>query len=507
MFRLLLVAFLVSAHAVAAAADFRFSPAPGPLKVGFRVIQQYDQARVYQRSRNPVTAEPVTGERARPLQTLVWYPAGAGGAPLLYRDYVATVATEEDFGRGADEARRATDTLIDELAAGLRGDQLRREMEQPVRALRDAPEQPGSFPVVIYAPSHGASAIENADLCEFLASHGYVVIASPSMGPRSRAMTPDLEGAEAQAADIAFLVGYAHTLAQADMGRIAVVGFSWGGLANVLAAARDDRIRALVSLEGSLRAAAEYVNGGPRAAKYVTAERLGVPLLYVGRRSEAGLPNLLVRMRHADIYAAAMQPMRHMDFSSWSLRVAPDAAFQDHGREDAALAYGWVARYVQRFLDARLKDDGEARVFLAARPEANGVPRKLMNFDVRRSSGPPPTMDTFLEQLGRRGFEHIDAIYDQLHASNPELSFDPLETHDWGLRLLRERRPRDALQVFKLGVRLYPDRFGFLYDGLGQACEAMGDPASAVAHYRHALELEAGPARAHARERLEALAH
>jgi dienelactone hydrolase len=48
-------------------------------------------------------------------------------------------------------------------------------------------------------------------------------------------------------------IGQAHAMPQADLSRIAVAGFSWGGLANVLAAARDDRIRALVSLDGSVR--------------------------------------------------------------------------------------------------------------------------------------------------------------------------------------------------------------------------------------------------------------
>jgi predicted TPR repeat methyltransferase len=57
--------------------------------------------------------------------------------------------------------------------------------------------------------------------------------------------------------------------------------------------------------------------------------------------------------------------------------------------------------------------------------------------------------------------------------------------------------------VFALGVHLYPDRFDFLYDGLGQANEAAGEREAAIAHYQHALELE--PEQAHARARLEAL--
>jgi tetratricopeptide (TPR) repeat protein len=450
----------------------------GPYRVGFHVRQQYDRARVYQHPRNPVTAQATSGDRSRPLQTLIWYPAIGTGGAMIYRDYVTTVATEEEFSRMPDQVRRATDALVDP-----RGPQVQRELLSPVRALRDAPERPGKFPVVIYAPSNSAYAIENADLCEYLASHGYIVIATPSLGPRAHAMTADLEGAEAQAADIGFLVGYAHTLPQADAHRIAVVGHSWGSLASVLAAARDDRIRALVTLDGSLRAANDYVNGGPRAARYVTPERLGIPLLYMTRLQDEG-PS-------------------HLDFSSWAQHMAPDAAFAGRSRAQVAQTYGAMARMVERFLDARVKNDATARRQLDDALAANRPPPGFVSFALRRAAGAPPTLDTFLEQLGQQGFDHIAAIYDRLHAQNPDLALDPLQTHDWGMKLLREHRPADAMQVFRLGVKLYPERFDFLYDGLGQAYEAAGERDAAIANYRQALALE--PGQLHARERLGAL--
>jgi len=479
--------------------------APGPYRVGFHVRQQYDRARVYLRPRNPVTAQATSADRARPLQTLIWYPAnGTAGGAMTYRDYAATIATEEEFSRTPDQVRRATDLLAD--AGGIiREGALR----GAVRALRDAPERPGKFPVVIYAPGHSAYAIENADLCEYLASHGYIVIATPSLGPRGHAMTADLDGAEAQAADIGFIVGYAHTLAQADTGRIAVVGYSWGSLAGVLAAARDDRIRALVSLDGSLRSAFEYVNGGPRAAPYVTPESIGIPMLHMtrlqgpGQEQAAVGADLLARMRYADIYLATLDTAHHTDFSSWSLRVAPDTAFTNRTRAQAVQAYAAMARTVERFLDARLKNDAPARRQLEADLAANRPPPGLVSFAMRRAAGAPPSLDTFLEQIGQQGFERIGSIYDRLRAQNPDLALDPLQAHDWGMGLLRERRPADALHVFRLGVRLYPERFDFLYDGLGQAYEAAGEREAAIANYRRALALE--PAQAHARARLGAL--
>src|SRR4051812_6543510 len=72
-----LVSVSIGATAAPAFADLQ----PGPLAVGWKVIQQYDYARTYQGLIDPVSGEPTHGERARPIQTQVWYPARKGGAP------------------------------------------------------------------------------------------------------------------------------------------------------------------------------------------------------------------------------------------------------------------------------------------------------------------------------------------------------------------------------------------------------------------------------------------
>ena len=61
--------------------------------------------------------------------------------------------------------------------------------------------------------------------------------------------TSDLAGINAQAGDISFMIGYAQTLPNTDRWAVAVAGFSWGGISNLFAAARDNRIRDLVTLD------------------------------------------------------------------------------------------------------------------------------------------------------------------------------------------------------------------------------------------------------------------
>ena len=123
---------------------------------------------------------------------------------------------------------------------------LKTSFDIPLWAVRDAQPTKGRYPILIYAPSDSSVSWENADLCEYLASHGYVVLASPSMGVSTRDMTDDLDGINAQARDISFLITYAKSLPDTDLSEVAVVSWSWGGDSSLFAAARDPRIDALV---------------------------------------------------------------------------------------------------------------------------------------------------------------------------------------------------------------------------------------------------------------------
>jgi hypothetical protein len=140
---------------------FQFLEKPGPHAVGLKVVEQFDYSRTFR----PTTDElgkPINGERARPLQTLIWYPAQeSSGKPMTVEDYGDLLVTEISFGRPHPWA-----VLEQWLEA------MKPTLKDSMWAVRDAPLLAGRFPVVIYAPSLSAMSWENADLCEYLASHG-----------------------------------------------------------------------------------------------------------------------------------------------------------------------------------------------------------------------------------------------------------------------------------------------------------------------------------------------
>ena len=490
--------FLSCACASAGATShYKFSNPPGMYSVGLQVVQQYD----YTRSSRPAidldTGAVRKGELARPIQTLVWYPAKSGGTSVTYGDYLRAAATQSDFSLSEAQVTRAAQAKLEQNGKGLSPAQRQAEAASPMLARRDAVPIVGKFPLVIYAPGANGAAHENAELCEYLASQGYVVMASASVGSWGGEMEPSLEGAEAQAADIAFLIGYAHGLPTVDLGRIAVAGFSWGGLTNLLAAAKDQRIRALVALDGSMRGYPELINSGKDAAKYVTPARVAVPLLYLSARPKTieemeGKYDMsfsfINAMKYSDVYYFTLHPMVHTHFSTNSLRLSGDAEFSEYSRKEVMLAHSWGSRYVLEFLNAYLKRDNEGRTFLGTRPIRNGVPAHMITADTRLARSSVPSLEAFSVALHAKGFDQAIPLYQAGKRAGEPLAVSEQELNRWGYRLLQSGRLKEGLEVIKLMADIYPDSAN-AHDSLGEAFATNKETANAILHYQRSLLL------------------
>ena len=162
-----------SVVAVSQTFSFQFLQKPGPNPVGLKVVDQYDRSRAYPASSRNLSKSSV-GHDARPLQTLIWYPSlRSAGKPMTVGEYTQLADTEIHFDAPHPEQNRWRSLL-------------KTSTEVPLWAVRDAMSAKGHYPVLIYAPSDSSVSWENADLCEYLASHGYVILASPSLSAAAR---------------------------------------------------------------------------------------------------------------------------------------------------------------------------------------------------------------------------------------------------------------------------------------------------------------------------------
>jgi Chlorophyllase len=476
---------------------FHFVGKAGPHSVGLRIVEQYDYSRTYRPAIDNL-GKPFHGERARPLQTLIWYPAERNGAkPMTVGDYQNLIASETSFGNPKRIA------YAKELAS------LKPTLAMALWAIRDAPALPGRFPVVIYAPSGIASpSWENADLCEYLASYGYIVIASPAMGATTRDITIDLDGANTQARDISFLIGYARTLPNADNSAVAVAGFSWGGISSLFAAARDNRIDALVSLDGSLR----YFPGLVKQAGDIHPEEMTIPLLSFEQhdfpleiiqgsspRTVLDGPNVLNAWTHGDLFTVHMLGLFHTQFSSmfqrdedtwWTTFHVFPMMQGDYGREDSIAGYAWVATYTLRFLDAYLKHDVQAMSFLKKTPAENGVPRHFMAVSYRAAAGSPASFDSFRAEIGRSGFDHIGMIYEAMRKERADFKLEENTVNAWSDELISNGNLPEAIELLKLNVVMYPESSD-AYASLGDAYLQAGRKPLAIETLKESLKRNA----------------
>ena len=157
-----LIGFLPLAHAHTA--DIKLER--GAHGVGFRGLQQYDHSRVYKMRFDVITGKRVDGERARPVQTLVWYPTAQAGAGIAYSEYLRSAVTEDDFTLSAQEVDKRAAAWVLERGGRMDKELLARELRKTSWAIRDAAPAAGKFPVVLYAPSLGGPAHETVELCE-----------------------------------------------------------------------------------------------------------------------------------------------------------------------------------------------------------------------------------------------------------------------------------------------------------------------------------------------------
>ncbi len=265
----LLLALLPGPAAQEGASSLWAGLEPGAHAVGYRAFDELDASRSFggERSIEPGSA------RRRPVRIDAWYPADAGGAgeALRFFDYVV---------RGGEDASAAARRLpsASPVFEGATPDAALRLLGERVAATRDASPAGGAFPLVL--------AVGRVDLqpslCEFLASHGFVVASVAAVGPWGpRRGAPGPEDYEACARDLEFALARMQAHAFVDADRVGVLGFGGGGLFALPVVTRNAQIDAFVSYEAGLFLPAftpslEAVPGFER-------ERFDAPLLHIVR--------------------------------------------------------------------------------------------------------------------------------------------------------------------------------------------------------------------------------
>lgn len=488
--RVAVVAFLLQVTPAADAQSFLDwnGLKTGPHAVGFRAVATTDATRTWQ-TPTDYRGRPRPDFGNRPIQVSIWYPAETVSLPrpMTYGDYVDLLSWEigpakPGAGKTAREQfQRMSGLPVTAEAIG----EFEKLYGAKVRAIRDAKPAPGRFPVLISAPGQGYPAFDNSVMAEFLASNGFVVVASPSMGPDGRDMPDSPLAIDAETRDLEFLAGFVQGLPQADTDRIAVIGFSLGGAPAALFALRNARVKALVSLDGVLR--------DDRYLKTLSAfpgfrpEQLRAALLWIACSPANSLPGFgegtfPEAARYADLTKAVFSGLLHHDLSSMSSLQRRRAQGDGKDWSPATVGYEAACRLILAFLESRLK---------GAERRLDQEPETVVKVTARRARKAPPAPADFREVAKTEGFGAAAALLQTVRNEAPEAlpSFEePLAL--LGYETLAAGDTTLAIETFRLVVETFPDSIDGSW-GLGKASLAAGfldEAAGAYAAARTKVE-------------------
>lgn len=476
----------------------------GKYTVGFRHYTVIDSTRTY-RIHNEFNNRVIN----RPIPISIWYPATFeknNSRPLTVLDYLEILTEEEEWKNLPNEY------ILDWFPHLLNTPENKIHLSEKVAAFSNSEFLVGKFPVIVYAPSYQASSIENFALFEYLASNGYIVISSPSRGTDTRW----LEGGtskdmETQSRDVEYLLKEINKYEYIDVDRIALMGFSFGGLSNVITTMKNKTISAVVSLDGTER----YNYGVLEKSPYFNVDKFTIPYIHFAQKeipeevlTEDKIPaelnytfQLFDSLQYSNAYSYRFHDLTHPYFSSFGVLFGNRDKRQDKSDVKIMASYNLISQHTLLFLNATLKNDKYAKEFIENNPDNNGFSDDLISRKMKQAQTRNFDYKNFNDLALLQNYHDLIPLYKKTLTKHPKLDLPERILNTLGLRLsLNSKKWKQGINVFLLALYIYPTSAN-LYDSLAEAYFHNKDLKNAISYYNKSLELN--PQNQNAIDRLE----
>ena len=464
----------------------------GNYNVGYMHYTITDSTRTYQ-IKNEFNNQFIN----RSIPISIWYPSKSNASntkQLTVLNYLEILKEEEEW------KNLPNGFLLDWFHYLWNTPKNRAHLPEKVKAYGNSAFLEGKFPVIVYAPSYQATSIENFALFEYLASNGFVVISCPSRGTETRLLeggtTKDME---TQSRDIEFLLKEIYKYEEIDFNKISLMGFSFGGLSIAITAMKNHNINALVSLDGTERYNYAVLEKSP----YFDLDKFNVPYIHFAQKDipeevlvKDKIPaelnynfQLYDALTFSNVSSYKFHHLTHSYFSSFGVLFAQRDKRQDKSDAEIMASYKLLSEHTLLFLNATLKNEEKAKVFMENTPKENGIQERLISKKMKKTVLKDFDYKDFNDLAINQGYQDLIALYENTIAKHPNLELKEGMLNTLGLRLsFNPSKFNEGLNVFKLALHIYPQSAN-LYDSLAEAYLYKEDFDNAISNFKKSLAL------------------
>ncbi|WKK67130.1 hypothetical protein [Lutimonas zeaxanthinifaciens] len=118
----------------------------------------------------------------------------------------------------------------------------------------EAPFMEGQFPLLLFAPGGNTSSQLHSVICEYLASHGYIVASFPSLGNTGSQKWPfNQVGLNLQIDDMSLVINHLkQNMSQVNIDKTGLIAWSVGGVSQGIYSMKNSNIDMFISLDSGL---------------------------------------------------------------------------------------------------------------------------------------------------------------------------------------------------------------------------------------------------------------
>lgn len=460
----------ISIHA-SSASDLEY----GPYEVSFESYKTYDDSRPY-----------ILGEDtiSRPLLIHFWYPTRekTEASNLDFKHYIDLISLREDFSKTIAEIDENSYNYVNAYSGFAKGSfgldtsvHTKQILDAPVFARSGIPiNRIGSeFPLLIYAPSNSKSSVQNHMICEYLASHGFMILSVASAGPTSIQRENMVESIMAQVIDMEYILKYCEDSLDITYTNLGVFGFSSGGLATTIFQMRNENVDAVLSMDGGQ----EY---GAYLALHKMADfnlaKTDVPYcLLVNNYENFSIYPLYNSMITPEKYMFQMPYLDHNGFiSHWRFF---ESCLPGSNRSDISISYDYMSKCALGFFSKYLNpspsiDDG---IFYS------GLDKEYIQALSQHNSSIATLCNTLLDNE----LDSADRLLNDTALFSEETQISILA------RLFLDPKIDLAIWLYINNVENHPDSWQTHYD-LGYAYKEKGETLLSKKELQKAQELNPG---------------